>query len=79
MAKNDRFADIAAGYSADKDRGLVQIVPSELPNIKTTLEKGDNNAFVPFKKIETKEELYAELSKLRKYYKPFFRKLCTEG
>ncbi len=71
MAKNDRFADIAAGYSAGKDRGLVQIVPDKLPDVKITLEKGSDNAFVPFKKMETKEELYNELSSLREYYKPY--------
>ena len=33
MAKNDRFADIAKGYNAQADRGLVQIVPDKLPDI----------------------------------------------
>ncbi len=71
MAKNDRFADIAAGYKVDKDRGLVPIVPPEFPDKKISLEKGDKNAFVPFKKMDSKDELYNELSKMREYYKPY--------
>ncbi len=84
MAKNDRFADIAAGYNAGKDRGLVQIVPEKLPDIKVCLEKGDKNGFVPFCKTETKEALYKELADLREYYKPYLenhapeiKELCT--
>ena len=84
MAKNDRFADIAAGYKTEADRGLVSIVPDPLPDIKINLEKGDKNAFTPFKKMDTKEELYNELSKLREYYKPYLsdvapkiNELCT--
>ena len=71
MAKNDVFADIAAGYKVDNNRGLVSIVPKSLPDISVKLEKGSNEGFQTFKKMDTKEELMAELSEIRNYYKPF--------
>lgn len=71
MAKNDVFANIAAGYKVDADRGLVSIVPQELPNISTELKKGNEDVFQLFKKSDTKEELMKELSEMKAYYKPF--------
>lgn len=67
----DRFAKIAAGYKTASDRGLKPIEPSKLPDRRISLSKGDAFAFSPYDKINTKEQLYNELEKARKYYKPF--------
>lgn len=71
MAKNDVFANIAAGYKVGRDRGLVSIEPEKLPDICIELEKGDKYGFQTFEKTETKEELVKELSEMKAYYKPF--------
>ena len=68
--KNDRFAEIAAGYQPASDRGLLPILPPELPQKRIPLDTDpDINWRLP-EKIDTREKLENALKKLRcKYVK----------
>jgi hypothetical protein len=70
---NDIFANIAAGYNVDNDRGLISPTPSILEDKIIVLNPNDKDKFIPYKKMDTKEELHTELSKLRENYKPFLK------
>ena len=54
--KNDRFAEIAAGYKPACERGLLPIEPPVLPEHVLELEKGDAHAFSVPDKITTPED-----------------------
>ena len=75
---NDRFADIAAGYKASEDRGLITPCPQVLENKVIKLENSDKNAFVPYKKMDTKAELCEELAKMRTIYEPFLKNFAPD-
>ncbi len=74
----DKFAKIAEGYKTATDRGLKPITPPVLPQRNITLESGSRHSFLHYKKMDTKEELYAELKKMREYYKPFMQNFAPE-
>ena len=75
---NDRFADIAASYSVDTERGLIFPCPPELPQIQIPLAGGAEGVFTPYKKMDTKAELYAALAEKRKEYAPYLRDLAPK-
>ena len=69
--KNDRFAEIAAGYKPACERGLLPIEPPVLPERMLDLEKGDAHAFAVPAKITTQEDLQRALADMRRQYAPF--------
>ena len=69
--KNDKFAEIAAGYRPALERGLRPIEPPVLPDTVLALEPGDAHAFTPTEKIETPEAMRSALADLRRRYAPF--------
>ncbi len=69
--KNDRFAEIAAGYRPALERGLRPIDPPILPDTVLPLVSGDSGAFIPTSKIESQEDLIAALAAIRSQYAPF--------
>lgn len=73
---NDFFADIASSYAVDASRGLIFPCPPVLPDKEIKLEPGDKARFTPYKKMDTKEELAAELKRVREKHAPFLRDLA---
>ncbi|MDY4975682.1 MAG: glycoside hydrolase family 2 TIM barrel-domain containing protein [Clostridia bacterium] len=71
MAK-DQFADIAAGYHVDQERGLISPGPRPLDGRTFSLQAG-GEAFAYPEKIRTKEQLDRELDRMREQYRPFLQ------
>ena len=69
--KNDRFAEIAAGYKPASERGLLPIEPPVLPDRVIGLREGDAHAFSVPDKITAPEELKRALADMRRKYAPF--------
>ena len=72
----DKFADIATRSFENRDRGLVVPQPPVLPDISLDVTHDPSAVFKPVTEISTKEELYAELDKMRKQYEPFMQNLA---
>ncbi len=73
---NDFFANIADSYAVDESRGLISPCPPELPQREIPLRAGTEGQFTPYKKMDTKEELYQALAKSREAHAPFLRNLA---
>lgn len=73
---DDKFAQIAAGYEAAKDRGLEEVVPPARKGQAVVLRTGKRDAFEPYVKMHTKEQLAEELARQREYYAGFLRDLA---
>lgn len=73
--KNDQFADIAAGGVNIKGKGLEEIIPDKLDAPVLKFEDGLRPA-VFGKKMTTKEELYQEVERQKKYYRTYMKKLA---
>ncbi|HHV12825.1 MAG TPA: hypothetical protein GXX75_21355 [Clostridiales bacterium] len=71
--QKDRFAQIAASYRIDPARGLIEPEPQEIAPVTTELTQGDEAAFEPFHKSQTRDELYKELADKRKEFAPFLK------
>ena len=69
--KNDRFADIAAGFNISADRGLIAPKPKEHKNRPSVLNADSKDSFELFKKTETREELFDELRAYREKMNEF--------
>ncbi len=77
--KNDMFANIASMSQDFAHRGLEKPPVMQTPDIKLTMGDFDNlKAYCP-KKMDTKEELYAEVEKQKKIYAPFMQKLAPKA
>lgn len=72
----DRFADIGTRKYETKENLLVVPQPPVLPDINLPVTNNKISAFKAKEPISTKEELYAELDKLRKQYEPFMQDLA---
>lgn len=72
----DKFADIGTRDYENRKRLLVVPQPPVLPDISLDVTNNPSAAFKPVKEISTKEELYAELDKMRKQYEPFMQNLA---
>ncbi len=68
---NDIFANIAANGIGGRMDLLKEITPKKYEKAECKLEDTDIAPFKTIKKINTKEELEAEVKKLRKKYEPF--------
>ncbi len=76
---NDVFANIAASGIGGRQELLYEPAPEKIDVKKAALTSKE---FVPFNikdKISTKEELYSELSALKKYYAPFLKDVAPEA
>ena len=69
----DRFAQIGNKIPAIRTHLLHTPQAPILDTMYLTLEKGRKHAFVPIDKMDTKEELNAELDKMRLNYAPFMQ------
>lgn len=67
----DKFAQIGNKVPAVRMHLLEIPQPPVLDPIYLPIQKGAGNAFVPVDKMDTKEELGAELVKMRSHYAPF--------
>jgi len=72
----DRFADIGTRKYDTRLDLLTEPKPPILPNIDLPVSNDPASVFKIVKPISTKEELYAELAKLRQRYKPFMQNLA---
>lgn len=73
MSQNDKFADIATRKYDLRGKNLIQPQPVDLPDINLPVNNQPEARFLPLKTISTKEELYAELLKIREKYQPFMK------
>ena len=69
----DKFADIGTHKYDNRAHLLVVPQPPVLPDISLDVTHDRSAVFKPVKGISTKEELYAELDKMRKQYEPFMQ------
>jgi hypothetical protein len=76
LYSQDKFADIGTRKYAARANLLIEPQPPVLPEINLPVTHNPASAFQVVKQISTKEELYAELAKIRKYYKPFMQDLA---
>ena len=67
---NDQFADIAAGYHTEKEKGLISPQPQPLDDRIISLQAGGEDFFCP-EKINTEGQLQQELVRVREKYLPF--------
>ena len=74
----DKFADIGVHQYDNRTQLLVVPQPPVLTDISLNVNHDPSAVFKPFKYISTKEELYAELDKMRKQYEPFMRNLAPD-
>jgi len=73
--QNDIFADIAASGISDRREGLIEPLPPVLYDKELRFTDLDAS-FCPNKKMDSAEELYQEVERLKKYYEPFFQDLA---
>ena len=76
VLSQDKFADIGTKRYDNREQLLVVPQPPVLPDISLDITHNPSAAFKPVKEISTKEELYAELDKIREQYKPFMQNLA---
>lgn len=75
--KNDQFANIAAGGVLTAGKGLEAPTPERLDKKTWAVNQGgEDYGFPP--KMNTKEELYEELERWKKAYRPFMKKLAPK-
>ncbi len=73
----DLFAEIAARRQAVRSAALVSPQPAPLPECTLPLRKTDSAmVFTPQAKMQTPEQLRAELLRQREKYAPFLRNLA---
>ena len=72
----DKFADIATRTYNTRTNLLTEPQPPILPEINLPVSHNPGSVFKAMKPISTKEELYAELDKIRKQYEPFMQNLA---
>lgn len=73
MAKNDMFAQIAAAGISGEGKGLIIPQPPVLEEKHLPTDRvNEAAAFEPLHKMSTRDELYAEVARQKKYYEPFF-------
>lgn len=73
---SDQFEKIAEGFRIDESRGLVCPEPIEVLDKNVRLSLGKQEAFEPYKKMDSKVELDEKVQQLRKQYAPFMRNLA---
>jgi hypothetical protein len=76
VLSQDKFANIGTREYANKTHLLVVPQPPVLPDIELDVVHNPSSVFKPVKEISTKEELYAELDKMRKEYEPFMSNMA---
>ena len=64
----DKFAKIGNMQGATREYLLEKQVPEPLPDIRLSVKHNKDAVFKPFQLMDTKEELYDELARLRKKY-----------
>ncbi len=69
--QEDQFAKIGNMDVAVRTHLLKENVPAELPEKYLPMSNDKNSVFEPFDLMDTKEELDAELARMREKYKPF--------
>ncbi len=74
--KNDKFADIATMSQDYSGRGLVKPPVMPIAEVDLALDRDGTLADLCAKKMDTKEELYAEVERQKAYYAPFMQKLA---
>jgi len=76
--KKDFFAEIGNKEQNSRMHLLEEKKPPVLPEKYLPFEKGRKADFRAAKEMSTKEELYAELDKLKKRYMPFMKNVAPE-
>ena len=71
QAQDDQFAKIGNMDAAVRTHLLEENLPPELPEKYLPVTNDKASAFQPFDLMDTKEELEAELKRMREKYKPF--------
>ena len=74
----DKYAEIATRKYVSRDNLLVTPRPPVLPDIKLPVTHNPASVFKAKKPISTKEEVHAELAKLRKQYEPYMQNLAPK-
>jgi hypothetical protein len=69
----DVFAAMAAKRVAYRDASLVEPLAPVLPSVELTVEAVAAPSFTPLKKMDTEQELQAELAVFRRRYAPFLQ------
>ena len=72
----DKFADIATRTYTTRMNLLTEPQPPVLPLLNLPVTHNPKSSFKAVFPISTKEELYAELDKMRKRFKPFMQNLA---
>lgn len=72
----DKFAEIGTRKYTARVNLLTEPQPPVLPDIDLPITHHQASVFKAVKPISTKEELYAELDKMRKHYEPFLQSLA---
>ncbi len=72
----DKFADIGTNEYDNRTKLLVVPQPPVLQDISLAVAHNPSAVFKSVIEISTKEELYAELDKLRKQYEPFMQNVA---
>lgn len=72
----DKFADIGTREHYKRNQLLVVPQPPVLHDLSLDITHNPSAVFKPVTEISTKEELYAELDKMRKEYEPFMQNLA---
>lgn len=74
----DRYAKIGNKAQALRMHLLEEKIPVPLPEKYLPVEHDRNAVFAPIKKMNTSEDLYQELEKMRKEYEPFMADYAPE-
>ena len=72
----DRFAAIGNKVPAVRTHLLEVPQPPQLDTAYLPIEKGNKHAFFPLDKLDTQDELNAELNRMRSKYAPFMQNLA---
>ena len=72
----DKFAEIGTRKYNTRTNLLIEPQPPVLPEINLPVTHDAGSVFKAVKTISTKEELYAELDKMRTHYRPFLQNLA---
>ncbi len=72
----DKYADIGTREFEHRTDLLIVPQPPLLPDLSLDLVHNPSSVFNPVNEISTKEELYAELDKMRKKFEPFMQNLA---
>ena len=78
QGETDYFAEIGNRAQNNRMHLLEEKKPPVLPEKYLPFEKGKKSAFDEVKEMSTKEELYAELDKLKEKYIPFMKDVAPE-